>query len=225
MVKRDVFPTTMRTWIGNAMDRGEADRSDLNRHIMSVYAAPLRVYFLGTRLRWLGDPDEVVAGFFADRLPRDGFLRDWRRGEMRLRRWLMNAFSFYLSELRRRQIRDRRTEGELPDMPETSLPPEHLADRAFGESIVAEAIRLAEAHCAENGLNDHWGIFLRHTCDDVPYLALATDYGVSPARAAVMARTAGRHFRKALRASLVSDGAHEGDVDNEIRKLLEIIER
>lgn len=207
------------------MDREDADRSELNRYIMSVYAAPLRVYFLGTGLRWLGDPDEVVAGFFADRLPRDGFLSDWRRGEMRLRRWLMNAFSFYLSELRRRQRRDRRTAGDLPDLPESRRSPEQMADRAFGQSIVAQAIRLAQTHCAEHGMQDHWGIFLRHTCDDVPYAELAIDYDVSAARAAVMARTAGRHFRKALRASLVSDGASEGDVDLEIQELLEAIER
>ena len=102
--------------------------------------------------------------------------------------------------------------------------PDRMADRAFGESIVAEAIRLAQSHCAANAMQDHCGIFIRHTCDDVPYVELAADYGVSAARAAVMARTAARHFRKALRALLVSDGAGETDVDDEIRELLEAVE-
>jgi hypothetical protein len=39
-----------------------------------------------------------------------------------------------------------------------------------------------------------------------------------------MARTAARHFRKALRLQLVSDGAGEADVDDEIRELLEAVE-
>lgn len=223
-MKRDVFPTTQRTWIGEEVDRSGADRGELNRHIMSVYAAPLRVYFLGTGSRWLGDPDEIVAGFFGDRLAREGFLRDWHRTEMRLRRWLMNAFSFYLSELRRRHHRDRHVGGEVPDVAATDPPPERLADRAFGESIVAEAIRTAQAKCEAGGMQDHWGVFIRHTCDDIPFAELATDYGVSSARAAVMSRTAGRHFRKALRASLVSDGASESDVDKEIWKLLEALQ-
>lgn len=223
-VKRDVFPTTRRTWINQVMDRSGTDRGELNRHIMLVYAAPLRVYFLGTGSRWLGDPEEIVAGFFADRLAREGFLEDWQRGGMRLRRWLMNAFSFYLSELRRLRRRDARMGGDVPDVATSGPSPEHMADRAFGESIVAEAIRLSQEHCAANAMQDHWGIFIRHTCDDVAYAELATDYGVSSARAAVMARTAARHFRKALRALLVSDGAGEKDVDDEIRELLQVVE-
>ncbi len=223
IVKRDVFPTTRRTWIDQVMDRSGADRSELNRHIMSVYAAPLRAYFLGTGSRWLGDADEIVAGFFADRLAREGFLRDWRRSGMRLRRWLMNAFSFYLLELKRRHRRDQRMGDRVPDVATSGPSPERIADRAFGESIVAAAIRSGQAHCAANDMQDHWGIFIRHTCDNVPYIELANDYGVSSARAAVMARTAGRHFRKALRAVLVSDGTGENEVDDEIRELLEAV--
>ncbi len=224
-VKRDVFPTTQRTWIDRVMDRSDTDRGEINRHIMAVYSAPLRVYFLGTGSRWLGDPEEIVAGFFADRLARDGFLRDWRRGELRLRRWLVNAFSFYLAELRRKRRRDRRVDGPMPDVSAGGPTPERMADRAFSQSIVAEAIRTAEAVCAADGLQDHWGVFIRHTCDEVPYADLAADYGVTSARAAVMARTAARHFRKALRALLVCDGAGEDAVEEEIRELLEAVER
>ena len=223
-VKRDVFPTTQRTWIDQVMDRPDTDRSEINRHIMAVYSVPLRVYFLGTGSRWLGDPEEIVAGFFADRLARDGFLRDWRRGGMRLRRWLMNAFSFYLAELRRGHRRDRRVEGSVPDVSAGGPTPERLADRAFSESIVAEAIRTAAAVCDAGGLQDHWGVFIRHTCDDVSYADLAADYGVTSARAAVMARTAARHFRTALRAMLVCDGAGEDAVEEEIRELIEAVE-
>jgi len=223
-VKRDVFPTTQRTWIDLALDGSSEDRRELNRHIMGVYAHPLRVYYLGTGSRWLGDPDEVVAGFFADRLGRDSFLTEWRRGGMRLRRWLMNAFSFYLSELRRKRRRDNRMSGEVPDVATPGPSPERLADRAFGESIVAEALRVAAESCQAQQLDDHWAVFIRHTCDDVPYAELAPEFGVTAARAAVMARTASRHFRRALRLQLVSDGAGEADVDDEIRELLEALE-
>jgi len=191
---------------------------------MAVYARPLRVYYLGTGSRWLGDADEIVAGFFADRLAREEFLTEWRRGGMRLRRWLMNAFSFYLSELRRRRQRDKRMTGDVPEVATAGPSPERMADRAFGESIVAEALRVAAEHCHAQGLQSHWAVFIRHTCDDVPYTELAREFAVTAARAAVMARTASRHFRNALRRQLVSDGAGEADVDDEIRELLEAVE-
>jgi len=223
-VKRDVFPTTHRTWIDQALGGSSEDRQELNRHIMAVYAHPLRVYYLGTGSRWLGDPDEIVAGFFADRLARDNFLTEWRREGMRLRRWLMNAFSFYLSELRRRRQRDNRMTNDVPELATPGSSPERMADRAFGESIVAEALRIATEACRDQKLEHHWGIFIRHTCDDVPYAQLAAEFGLTPARAAVMARTAARHFRKALRGQLLSDGADETDVDDAIRDLLETVE-
>lgn len=222
--RRDVFPSTQRTWIDRTLGSSEADRNEVNRHIMTVYALPLRVYFLGTRARWLGDPDDIVAGFFADRLARPGFLDDWRRSGLRLRRWLMNAFSFYLSELQRGHRRDQRTAGTVPDLAASDASPERLMDRAFGESIVTEALRVAQAECMAKELASHWGIFVRHAYDGVRYEAVAEEFGVSAARAAVMARTAARHFRKAVRDLLQSDGAEDGAVDDEIRALLEIVE-
>lgn len=224
VAKRDVFPTTQRTWIDRVMTPELQDRDALNRHIMAVYSAPLTVYFHGSGCRGLGDAKEVVAGFFADRLAREGFLEGWQRSDLKLRRWLMNAFSFYLSELRRKQKRDRRTSGELLEHPEDKSAPERSADRAFGESVVAEAIRLAAEHCTQNGMADHWGIFYRHTCDDVPYASLAADFRITAARAAVMARTASRHFRRALRDLIVRDGADEEDVDTELKALLAMLE-
>lgn len=223
-VRPDVFPSTQRTWLDAALGPGGEGRRDVNRHIMTVYARPLRVYFLGTAARWLGEPDEVVAGFFADRLSRGNFLDDWQRSGLRLRRWLMNAFSFYLSELQRGRRRDRKTAGVLPDAAASRVAPERTVDRAFGESVVAEALREAQAACLRNGLSDHWGIFIRHAYDGVSYERVAPEFGLRPERAAVMARTAARHFRKSLRELLRTDGAPEGDMDDEIRALMEAME-
>ena len=100
----NAFPQTRRTWIDDALDRGGDGVHDVNGHIMETYAWPLRVYYLGTNSRWLGEPDDVIDGFFADRLARDSFLGDWRASGLRLRRWLINAFCFYLLELRRRKL-------------------------------------------------------------------------------------------------------------------------
>ena len=63
----------MRTWIGDRLAGGCA--SAVNRHIMDVYARPLKIYYMGTSDRWLGEADDIIQGFFADRLAREDFLR------------------------------------------------------------------------------------------------------------------------------------------------------
>jgi len=224
MSPQDHFPSTQRSWIDAALQRKEGGRQAVNHHIMSIYAHPLRVYFLGTRARWLGEPDDVVSGFFADRLARDEFLHDWFQSGLRLRRWLMNAFSFYLSEEQRRRRRDRQI-GELTAEPAPSaVPPERLMDRAFGESVVMQAMRMAESKCVAAGLESHWGIFVRHHYSGEPFERIGSECKLLPGRVAVMSRTAARHFRKAIRELLQYDGATECDLDDEIRALMEAIE-
>ena len=63
---------------------------------------------------------------------------------------------------------------------------------------------------------------MRHYHEGQRYDALAGEFGVSAARAAVMARTATRKFRSALRELVARDGAAPGDVEEEIRALLEV---
>ena len=87
-MKQDAFPQTLRTWIGARLVDGHAGRADVNRHLMTVYLRPLKIYFMGTSERWLGEPDDVVSGFFADRLARENFLDDWIASGVSLRRWL-----------------------------------------------------------------------------------------------------------------------------------------
>ena len=220
-VKEDVFPVTMNTWIRTRLDDGDGGRKDVNRHVMSVHLMPLRTYSLGTNERWLGEPEEVVQGFFADRLARGDFFSEWERSGMRLRRWLVNAFCFYLKELRRRKFRDGRA-GDLADDPVTfSGDPEREVDRAFVVSVVQQALELGKKTCEDAGLGEHWGVFEQHYCRQMSYAEIADETGLKTDRAAVMARTAARKFRAALRELLERDAMH-GDVDSEIAALLEI---
>lgn len=219
--KQDVFPPTMSTWIALRMGDGVEGRNEVNRHIMAVYDWPLRVYFMGTSERWLGEPEDVVSGFFADRLGRSEFLHEWRASGMRLRRWLMNAFCFYLMELRRARARDRRA-GELDREPIVfNGSPEAAIDRAFRVSLVREALRVAQETCEETGLGEHWNIFVSHYLTGRDYSDLSREFLVSPERAAVMARTAARKFRGAVRELLAGDGTPDQEVDQEILALIE----
>lgn len=224
MASRDVFPLTQRTWIDEHLNDKARGRLEVNNHVMRVYHEPLKVYFQGTSDRWLGEPDDIVQGFFADRLSREDFFHDWRDAEMPLRRWLMNAFCFYLKEQRRRQKRDARGVA-LEFEPEAySTTPQRVIDQSFIASLIQRAIEVTSEQCAADGIEQHWQVFAEHYCRGRGYPQIAEEFGLSPARAAVMARTAGRRFRGVLR-DMVRRDAHstraEGDgIDEEIQRLL-----
>ena len=220
---RDVFPKTLKTWIDQKLHEGDEGRAEINRHVMTVYREPLRVYFLGTSDRWLGDPEEVVEDFFAKRLARANFFGDWRQSELRLRRWLMNGFCLHLHELKRERRKNDRAQ-ELPvDALAPVADPAHEMDRAFAAAIVREAIERAERTCKAQGLEAHWQIFLAHDLNGEPLRDLACTFGVEPGRAKDMARTGRSKFRIALRDLVARDGATPEEIDDELRLLREVL--
>jgi DNA-directed RNA polymerase specialized sigma24 family protein len=215
----DVFPATMVSWIDERLGTGPNGRLEVNRHIMGVYNWPLRVYFMGTRDRWLGEPEDVVQGFFASRLAKEDFLSQWRASGMKLRHWLINAFCFYLKEMHRARRRDARHVAQA-DEPAVEHKPSATFDRAYVVSVVREALRRTQEVCEREKLTQHWEIFLRHFYQGQAYADFAREFGVDAARAAVMARTARTKFQATLRAMLARDGTGQ-DPDDEIRDLLE----
>ncbi len=226
MPGHDAFPSTLVTWISDRQVEGEDGRQRINRHVMTVYGEPLLIYLRGHSLRWLGEPQEMVDDFFADRLGRADFFDKWRDSGLRLRRWLMNGLNLYLMEERRRHQQSARAgPAELYEDPGTCADsPEKALDRAFAQSIVKQALQGGQQHCESKGLGEHWRIFVRHYYDGQQYDELAADFGVEPARAAVMARTAARVFRSAIRELLAGDGAAPNQLDSEIQSLLEDIQ-
>lgn len=216
----DVFPATQLAWIDAQLDMGQQGRTEINRHIMSVYRFPLHVYFLGTRDRWIGEPEEVINGFFADRLARPNFLADWRVSGLRLRHWLINAFCFYLRELRRLRHRGK------ADSPKADEPVEFAGDtreidRAYVSSLVREALIDAEKACVSQGFAMHWQVFSMHFCLGKPYEQFVEELGIDAGRAVVMARTAKKKFQAALRSLVARDSTGDDDINAEIRGLME----
>lgn len=219
--KADVFPATQATRIRTDLARGDEGRASLNHLIMITYAEPLMVYYRGTNARWLGDPDDIINGFFASRLARPDFMRKWHDSGLRLRRWLMNGLCFYLRELQRTH-RDGARAGLAAEEEITfEGDPALEIDRAASMAFVREAWRHAAAECGQRGLEPHWDLFVLHHLEERTFRNLAVEFEVTPARAEVMARTAARRFRAALRDVLLRDGVPEQDVDGEIQSLLE----
>lgn len=217
------FPQTARTWIEDHLVRGDAGQAEVNHHLMSVYADPLRAYLACTPYRSLGEADDLVEGFFADRLGRPAFLCDWRRSEKRLRHWLMNAFLFYLKETARGEGRQARLREISEELPDDSQAPGEALDRAFANSLVRAAMEQARESCLSRDFAVHFEVFREHHWNGVSYAELGARMKISPERARVMCRTARDAFRRALRSMLVRDGGQMGDVDREIDSLLEAL--
>lgn len=217
----DVFPTTA-AWLPSRVNQGPEGVGQANSHIMAIYAHPLKVYFLGCTLRWVGEPEDVINGFFADRLPKPDFLPRWLASGRPLRYWLITGFKHFLMESARRVQRDRQmgtldAEGSF----EASTDDTRGFNREVALSIVREATRRAEQACNENGLDQHWKVFVAHHVHSKPYEQLGPELGLDRARCAVMARTAANRFKAELRALVAWDGANDEQVDREIRSLLE----
>ncbi len=221
---KDVFPKTMGTWIDRRLKEGAVGRELVNSHIMSVYAHPLKIYYLGSSFRTLGEADDMVDGFFASRLQKQGYFDQWQESGLRLRRWLINGFIFHLKEeIRRRKRNDGSSLEEGMDVPDT-VDPGQAFERAWALSMVQDAWREAAASCEEQGLDDHWQLFIRHHVDGLPYRRIVDEFDVTPSQAAVMVRTATGRFKDAIRLRIILDGVHEDDVDGELQRLMEIMQ-
>jgi DNA-directed RNA polymerase specialized sigma24 family protein len=216
----DVFPETLTSWIQSRLMEGQGGRKAVDRHVMEVYAWPLRVYYLGTKDRSLGEPDDVVQGFFADRLAKPEFFAQWQGSGLLLRRWLMNGFSFYLKELRRAQKRGQSSEPAAEEPGTFDGDPDSEMERAFVISIVRSALEKTQHYCEQNGLAKHWTAFFEHFYLERPYSDIAPTIGVDPARAMVMARTVRHRFQAEIRRMMTIDGA-ENRLDEAILNLVQ----
>jgi len=220
----DVFPSTQYTLIDRMLQQGDEGRIKAAGHVMSVYLDPLRVYYHGSSFRSLGAGEDLVQGFFADRLSRDGFLAEWLSSSRQLRFWLITAFRHYLFEHIRRAKKHRgQAVAEWESEPESSPAAEIEFHRSVAMGLVRQAMELAAKACADSDLAEHWRVLVRHVVDGRSYDELRIEFGLDEKRFKVMARTAGNKFRAALRDLIRWRGASDEDLDAEILDLMEII--
>ncbi len=220
--KPSAFPSTRHTWIGKQMRDGQPGRQAVLTHLMEVYAQPLEIYCRGCSLRWLGDADDLVRGFFADRLTREAFLNRWLESNRPLRAWLIVGFKHFLFEQARRQRRDQ-AESIASEIDHAGTRADLAFDREYAKRLVASALCAAQDRCRETGLAEHWDVFKAHQVDGLDYESIHQRYGVNPKRAVVMARTARDRFKAALREAVAWEGARDDEIDGEIQALMEAL--
>lgn len=223
VARKDSFPATQRGWLVAQLAQGINGLSRINGYVMETYTEPLGNYVAGSSFRSMGQPKDLVSGFFASRLAQEGYFERWIESGLPLRRWLINGFLFYLQEETRRRKAER-TEA-LPATPsaEPAAADPNAAeqfDRLWAESMVRSAAGAARERCANEGFNTHWDMFERHFVGGLSYAGLSEEFSVTGGQAASMVRTASIRFRQAMVDLLLRDGATEEELDDEIARLM-----
>lgn len=236
MVGVDHFPSTHQTWIdaqltiieerGLDAPAGIDARRSLARYLMDRYHAPLRAYVVGSPLRELGEPDELVNGFFAHLLSTPGSMVRWRASGLPLRRWLMHGMAFHGRTVRKDANRNRErapldAEATQADQGSDGV---HAFDRAWALGLVNQAHRIAHAECVDRGMLDEYEVFRLHVNERLSYALIAPRTGRTPQQCAHATRRVGEMLRRAVRQALREEGVPPGEMDEtvaEVQRLLE----
>jgi DNA-directed RNA polymerase specialized sigma24 family protein len=228
----DVFPSTHDSWLCQVLDGPPHQVGRAAVALMARYREPLLVYFKGSSFGRLGvqglidfgDSDELVHGFLAGRLARGEFLAAWRRSGMRLRRFVINGFLFYLREqaraARRRRKREQRSEPADDGQSDSSTTE---FERSWALSVMREASDMAAERLESRGRGSHWQLFVRHFVDGVPYGDLVEPFGLTPSQAASAARDVAFELRRCMRAVLSRDGITETDLRPELALIEQLL--
>ena len=216
----DIFPATSATWLESQVRCADGpSRERVRRHVMAIYFHPLVVYVKGSSYRTIGDADDLVAGFFADRLERGDYLEKWLVSGAPLRAWLIRGVRYFCME---RLRLERRAEAlPIPDeaRDEIGAGPGTAFRREVARNLVREAVEFTGTELEAAGMGEHWHVFRMHHLAGKPFAVIAGAKGITEERAAVMARTAGRRLRARLREMCAWPGASEEEIDREIMSL------
>ena len=236
----DHFPSTHATWIDAQLTIAEGGAPEatsalnaLRRHLMERYREALVAYVRGGSLRRLGDAEELVAGFFADRAAEPSFLAGWRASGMPLRRWMMNGINFYgrgmIRDRARAKARDgaaelaERAGGDLSRALREAGVDQRDAERAFEQAwalaVLNDAHARAHAELASKDRLDDYDIFRRRVIEGEGYETIAPSVGRSAQQCAGATRLVTQALQRALLEALRAEGVRESDLEAEAARV------
>jgi DNA-directed RNA polymerase specialized sigma24 family protein len=253
----DHFPSTHGTWLSTHIDtivRAELEdgrttagsaradvaqaRRALRDHLMHRYAQALTAYVSASHFRQLGEPDDLVGGFFVRVLSDDDFMLRWRQSGLPLRRWLMNAMRFHCRGIARDVARERgRTHGGrthadpvggglgLEQLTEESRHEASRAfDRAWALTLVNDAYARVQQMLREEGLVQDDAVLRMHVMESMTYEQVAGALGLSRQDCFNAMRRIAARVRAALSDLLLDEGVPKSAVDTAIADVMRLIE-
>jgi len=230
----DHFPSTHATWIVSQLaslsstDTADAAQAaqELRTHIMARYREPLLAYATASSFRFLGTPEDLVHGFFADRLANLEFLRTWSGTGVRLRRWLCNGLLLHIFDIAKRRRRDVRALGAAVEarmnapIESAELAAAEAFERTWARGVLERAILAVEASMSAEGRMEAWTLFRTHAIEGVSYPRLAAARGMGEGQVRAAVRLAARRFRDAIAAEMIRDGIPPADVEREAEAIV-----
>jgi len=231
----DHFPSTHDTWLFDQLrDVSSEDPSlaaeaahQLRTHIMARYREPLLAYATASSFRFLGTPEDLVHGFFADRVASADYLRQWKDSGLRLRRWLCNGLLLHMFDVAKHTRREKRLQQEMAQFAKESAggtAPDRAFDRAWAEGILERAAQAAERRLNDRGRADAWIIFRRNVIDGERLIDVRNDLGLSEGEAKGRVQLATRHFRDAVSEELMSEGVPASQVAIEAESIVAVFQ-
>lgn len=227
MPNTDHFPTTQQTWLLDRLGEGESGARPIREHLMERYREPLVIYVRGSTLRTLGDPEELVHGFFASFFSRKDALTRWAESGTRLRRWMMNGLVLHARGVRRDSGRNRETAGLDAVAGAAAVEPtaEEAFDAAWARSLLSDAATAVQAELLREGRSAAWEVFARHIIDGRPYAECCPPVGYTVEEGRTVTRMVSIRIRRTIRELLLQEGTPESDITAELRLLEGLLER
>ena len=226
------FPETQTVWISDRLSEGEAGLMLANGYVMESYVRPLSIYCskIGLARSVHIDADDLVHGFFANRLSNSEYLKSWLTSGLRLRQWLRNGLHFYVHELRRQNAAQL---GKLgPHIGDQALPEEvpsegaahdHEFERAWALAALDLAMKETKEGLEKRNRRDEWEMFCSHHVEGVPHAIIGERFQLSTAQVAQRTFAVGAQLRDALYGILRKDGALRSEIDVEVRSMMEVL--
>ena len=226
------FPETQTVWIADRLSEGEAGLMLANGYVMESYVRPLSIYCskIGLARSVRIDADDLVHGFFANRLSNSEYLKSWLTSGLRLRQWLRNGLHFYVHELRRQNAAQL---GKLgPHIGDQALPEEvpsegaahdHEFERAWALAALDLAMKETKEGLEKRNRRDEWEMFCSHHVEGVPHAIIGERFQLSTAQVAQRTFAVGAQLRDALYGILRKDGALRSEIDVEVRSMMEVL--
>ena len=226
------FPETQTVWIADRLSEGEAGLMLANGYVMESYVRPLSIYCskIGLARSVRIDADDLVHGFFANRLSNSEYLKSWLTSGLRLRQWLRNGLHFYVLELRRQNAAQL---GKLgPHIGDQALPEEvpsegaahdHEFERAWALAALDLAMKETKEGLEKRNRRDEWEMFCSHHVEGVPHAIIGERFQLSTAQVAQRTFAVGAQLRDELYGILRKDGALRSEIDVEVRSMMEVL--
>ncbi len=239
----DHFPSTHRTWIeaqltviaeaadgdahtsaATAAAATEAHRA-LCAFIMARYHEPLCAYVTTAALRDLGEPHDLVAGFFAKSLATPAMFNRWLRTGISLRRWLMNAIALHCRSLRRDKVRSAsrlRSDQEMAPLSAPGPSAEREFDRVWALTIANEAHAHARTEVLARGRADDYEAFRLHIFEGCEHAEIARRLGITRTQSVNAVRRLSQVMRDQVRVLLRAEGIDGSDLDAAVAEVISL---